>query len=526
LRQTPVRRRGCDDKRALRDCRDAIKERDMARIAVGGFQHETNTFAPLKATYRDFEMADGWPGLTEGSAILSAFEGINLPIAGFLGRAGTQHTIVPLLWCSASPSAQVEREAYEQITTRLLSLIKSAGSLDGIYLDLHGAMVTEHLEDGEGELLERVRALVGPALPVVVSLDLHANITERMLRHASALVVCRTYPHIDLADSGEWSAELLNRLLRHGPLKKAMRRAEFLVPLTWQCTLIDPAQAIYREVAEAERAGAASASFAFGFPPADIAECGPVALAYAEDQATADRIAERLIARVDAAEAAFAGKVWQPDEAVAYARTRALDLKRPVILADTQDNPGAGGNSDTVGLLEALVRGRAEQAIFANLYDPKTAEVAHRAGAGAEITLGIGAWSGFKGSTPFHGTFRVKRLGDGNFDATGLFYRGNRMQLGPMALLRIGDVGIVVASRKQQAADQAMLRHLGIEPSQQRILALKSSVHFRADFQPIAGEILIVAAPGANPVDHRALPYRRLRAGVRLMPMGEPFRLV
>lgn len=495
----------------------------MARIAVGGFQHETNTFAPLKATYRDFEMADGWPGLTEGAAILTAFDGINLPVAGFLGRAKLRHDIVPLLWCSASPSAHVERDVYERIAGRLLNLIKQAGSLDGIYLDLHGAMVAEHLEDGEGELLERIRALVGNAIPIVVSLDLHANVTERMLRHASALVVCRTYPHVDLAESGEWSADVMDRLLRHGPLKKAMRRAEFLVPLTWQCTLIDPARSLYRQVADAERAGAASASFAFGFPPADISECGPAALAYAEDQATADRIAERLIAAVNEAEADFAGKVWQPDEAVAYAKARAMELKRPIILADTQDNPGAGGNSDTVGLLEALVRGHAEQAVFANLYDPKTAEVAHRAGAGAEITLGIGAWSGFKGSAPFHATFKVERLGDGNFAATGPFYRGNRMQLGQMALLKIGGVSIVVASRKQQAADQAMLRHLGIEPAQQRILALKSSVHFRADFQPIAGEILIVAAPGANPVDHRALQYRHLRDGLRLMPMGEAF---
>ena len=494
----------------------------MARIAVGGFQHETNTFAPLKATYRDFEMADGWPGLTEGNAMLTAFDGINLPVAGFLGRAkAAKHDIVPLLWCSASPSAQVERDAYERIAARLLNLIKSAGSLDGIYLDLHGAMVTEHLQDGEGELLERIRALVGPAIPIVVSLDLHANITERMVRHASALVVCRTYPHVDLAESGEWSAALLDRLLQGGPLKKAMRRANFLVPLTWQCTLIEPAMSIYREVAKAD---VPRASFAFGFPPADIAECGPVALAYAESQGDADRAADRLIALVNEAEPDFAGKVWQPDEAVAYAKARFQELKRPIILADTQDNPGAGGNSDSVGLLEALVRGRAEDAVFANLYDPKTAEIAHRAGQGAEISLGIGAWSGMPGAVSFKATFQVERLGDGNFAATGPFYRGNKMQLGPMALLRIGGTRIVVASRKQQAADQAMLRHLGVEPAQQQILALKSSVHFRADFQPIAGEILIVAAPGANPVDHRALTYRQLRDGVRLMPMGEAYR--
>jgi microcystin degradation protein MlrC len=489
----------------------------VARIAIGGFQHETNTFAPLKATYRDFEQADGWPGLTEGAAIFDTFSGINLPIAGFLESARTKHDIVPLLWCSASPSAHVERDAYERISGRLLSLIKNAGPIDGIYLDLHGAMVAEHLEDGEGELLERIRALTGRDLPIVVSLDLHANVTKRMVSHASALVVCRTYPHVDLAEAGQWSAEVLERLIQHGPLKKAMRRAEFLVPLTWQCTLIEPAQGIYRAVAASNTA---SASFAFGFPPADIAECGPVALAYAESQDAADAAADRLIGMVKAAEHDFAGKVWDPDEAVLCAKQRALDLKRPIILADTQDNPGAGGNSDSVGLLEALVRNRAEDAVFANLYDPKTAEIAHRAGEGAEISLGIGAWSGMPGHVPFKATFTVERLGDGSFEATGPFYRGNKMQLGPMALLRIGGTRIVVASRKQQAADQAMLRHLGIEPSAQKILALKSSVHFRADFQPIAGEILIVAAPGANPVDHRELAYRSLRPGVRLMPQA------
>ncbi|HVI88644.1 MAG TPA: M81 family metallopeptidase [Dongiaceae bacterium] len=499
------------------------------RIVIGGFQHETNTFAPVKASFRDFEMADGWPGLTRGADIMTTFTGINLPIAGFIAAAkGQGFDLLPTLWCSASPSAHVERVTYETIVTELLQRIgdfaKAPGGIDGIYLDLHGAMVTEHLEDGEGELLERLRRLVGPDLPIVVSLDLHANVTQRMVEHASALISCRTYPHVDLAESGIACAETLARLLREGKLTKAMRRADFLVPLTWQCTLIDPAQSLYRELGEQERKHRlASASFTFGFPPADIAECGPVIVTYGSDQRAADAAADYLIDAVKAAEAGFAGRVWQPDEAVAYAKSQAPKINRPIILADTQDNPGAGGNSDTVGLLQALVAGRAESAVFANLFDPKTAEIAHRAGLGAEITLGIGAWSGMAGHKPFEATFRVSALGDGSFDATGPFYRGNRMQLGPMALLTIGGVEIVVISRKQQAADQAMLRHLGIEPASRKILALKSSVHFRADFQPIAEEILIVAAPGANPVDNTALDYKHLRKGLRIMPLGEAY---
>ncbi|MBI2253729.1 MAG: M81 family metallopeptidase [Proteobacteria bacterium] len=497
----------------------------MARIAIGGFQHETNTFAPVRASYQDFEQADGWPGLTRGDAIFETFQGINLPLPGFIDQAKAQgHDLVPLLWCSASPSAHVEKDAFERITADLIELIRQQPKLDGLYLDLHGAMVTEHHEDGEGELLERIRAVVGPQLPIVVSLDLHANLTQRMLRHASALVVCRTYPHVDLAETGGRAAEIMDRLLRHGPLAKAMRRADFLVPLPWQCTLINPAAALYRVVAEAEGQGrAASASFAFGFPPADIAECGPAVVVYAEDAALAEAEADRLISVVNAAEREFAGKIWQKDEAVRYAMAKSATASRPIILADTQDNPGAGGNSDSVDLLEALVSLKAEGAVFANLYDPETARIAHEVGLHGSFERGIGAWCGSPGLEKFRGRFQVLALGDGSFKATGPFYRGNHMQLGAMALLGIGGTRIVITSRKQQAADQAMLRHLGVEPAAAKILALKSSVHFRADFQPIAEEILIVAAAGDNPVDNRALPYRHLRKGLRLMPLGEAF---
>jgi microcystin degradation protein MlrC len=496
----------------------------MPRFAIGGFQHETNTFAPVKANLRDFEMADGWPGLTRGDAMLTAFDGINLPIAGFVAEARRRgHELLPTLWCSASPSAEVETGAFEAIVAELLERIGKLGKIDGIYLDLHGAMVTEDHQDGEGELLERVRRQVGDTLPIVVSLDLHANITERMATHASALVVCRTYPHVDLAESGEASAVVLDRLVRQGPLFKALRHTEFLVPLTSQCTLIEPASGIYRAVAGAEGGEVASASFAFGFPPADIAECGPAIVTYATTQRAADEAADRLLALVNSKEAAFAGRIWQPGEAVGYALAKGNSATRPMVLADTQDNPGAGGTSDTVGLLRALIDGRADGAVFANLCDPKSAEAAHRAGIGAQITLAIGGWAGGAGNTPYEGTFTVEALGDGNFLATGPFYRGNRMQLGPMAVLRKDGVRVVLSSRKQQCADQAMLRHVGIEPKDQKILALKSSVHFRADFQPIAEEILIVAAPGANPVDNRDLPYRRIRKGIRLMPLAEAF---
>src|SRR5690606_13474343 len=202
-----------------------------------------------------------------------------------------------------------------------------------------------------------------------------------------------------------------------------------------------------------------------------------------------------------AKEGDFAGRLWPPAEAVAHAIARAATARKPIVLADTQDNPGAGANSDTVGLLEELARQGARDAVFGLLYDPEAAAAAHAAGMGARIERGIGAVSGMAGHAPFHGAFTVEALSDGTFAATGPFYAGNTLQLGPMAVLRLDGVRIVVSSRKQQLADQAMLRHLGIEPARQKIIALKSSVHFRADFEPITEEVLVVEAPGPNTAD-------------------------
>lgn len=494
----------------------------MARIAVGGFQHETNTFAPSKARYEDFERAGGWPGLTAGPALFEAVAGINLPIAGFVEEArAAGHEPVPLLWCAATPCAHVEAAAFERISEGLLRRLAEALPVDAVYLDLHGAMVTEHLEDGEGELLRRIRTLVGPRIPIVASLDFHANITAEMVAQSSALVAYRTYPHVDMAETGARAARLLDRRLSRGRgFAKALRKLPFLIPLPWQCTLIEPAASIYRRLAALEGGEVTSLSFAPGFPPADILECGPAVIAYAESQTEADRAADALAEEVSAREAAFAGRIYAVEDGVRHALRLVCQGTRPVVLADTQDNPGAGGTSDTVGVLNALVRAGAERAVVANLYDPEAAAAAHAAGEGAVLTLGLGGKSGLPDQRPFQGAFRVERLGDGNFTATGPFYRGARMRLGPMALLSIGGVRIIVASAKQQAADRAMFHHLGLDPADENILALKSTVHFRADFEPIAGAVLVVAAPGPNPADHRMLPYRRLRDGVRRMPMA------
>src|SRR5439155_9265060 len=242
----------------------------------------------------------------------------------------------------------------------ILDDLAAQAPIDGVYLDLHGAMVAEHHEDGEGELLRRIRGLLGDGVPIVTSLDYHTNMTPEMVRHASAMVGYRTYPHIDMAATGGRAARLLDRLLtERRPLYKAYRQLDFLIPLVWQCTGAEPARGIFALINDIEggpashNQGIVAVTHTPGFPPADIANCGPALVVYGHDREAAEAAADRLAAAIGEREAAFAGKLYTPKEAVAEALSLACGATRPIVLADIQDNPGAGGTSDSVGLLRA-----------------------------------------------------------------------------------------------------------------------------------------------------------------------------
>ena len=341
-----------------------------ARIAIGGFQHETNTFAPYTAPFEEFVKTDSWPGLAQGDAIFSVMSGMNIPVAGFIEAAKRdQHQLIPMLWCSAEPSSYVTTDAFEKVAGMLCDGLREIRDLDAVYLDLHGAMVVENFED---------------------------------------------------------------------------------------------------------------------------------------------------------AESLFVDALLLPDEAVMQAQRNTSS--QPVVLADVQDNSGAGGTSDTTGLLAALVRNRAQGAVLGVMHDPEVAALAHNLGKGAEFDASLGGKNGPAGVSPFKGRFVVEALADGNFRFTGDMYKGSPAELGPMALLRIvdqdSDVGVIVGSERVQCLDLAIFRHLGVEPEAQRILAVKSSVHFRADFDPIAAETLVVAAAGVSSCQLAKLTYKNLRSGVRLEPSG------
>jgi microcystin degradation protein MlrC len=497
----------------------------MTRIAVGGFLHETNTFAPTRATYDNFVHGGGWPAMAQGHDVLKTMRNINVGLAGFVEAAEARGwEMVPTISCGASPSAHVTKHAYERIVAVMLERIAAAGPLDAVYLDLHGAMVTEHLDDGEGEILARIRQLIGKELPLVVSLDLHANVTPEMVEHADALIAYRTYPHVDMADTGRAAAKHLALLLKtRQKFAKAFRQLPFLIPISWQCTTDQPTKAIYQRLAALESDAVPTLSFAPGFPAADFCHCGPSVFAYGETQNDADAAADAMAALIESHEDDFDGRVYSPDEGVRHAMDLATHARKPIVIADTQDNPGAGGDSDTTGMLRALVRNNASKAAIGVIYDPASAKAAHAAGVGATVTLALGGKSGIPGDAPYQETFVVEKLSDGKFVAPGPYFGGRDMDMGPSAALRIGDVRVVVSSHKAQLADQSMYRFVGIEPTEQSILVNKSSVHFRADFEPIAETLLICAAPGAMPADTAALPWTRLRPGIRTRPNGKPF---
>ena len=496
------------------------------RVAMAGFLHETNTFAPSKARMADFVQGGGYMPLVRGAQMIPQSKGINLGIGGaieFAESAGWD--MVPVLWAGAIPSAHVTRDAYESITDDIISGIAAAGDLDGVFLDLHGAMVAEHQDDGEGAFLARVRALVGPDVRIAAALDLHGNITQQMVEAADVLVGFRTYPHVDMSDTGTRAARQLDRLMhKGGPDAKAFRRLPFLVPIAWQSTSAEPGRAIYDLVAATEGGPVPSTSFFFGFPAADFPGCGPTMICYGDTQEDADNAAHTIEQAILAAEPALAGTTYDPDAGVIEAMRLAQTATKPVILADTQDNPGAGGDSNTTGMLRALVRNKAQRAALGNMVDPAAAAAAHSGGEGARIKIALGGFSNIPGDAPYEETFTVEKLSDGKFIASGPFYGGAPLDMGPSACLAIDDVRIVVTTNKAQMADQEMYRSVGIEPTEQAILVNKSSVHFRADFDPIAETILTCVAPGPMPVSPASLPFTNLAPGIRLEPLGEPFQ--
>jgi len=498
----------------------------MARIALAGIMHETNTFAPMVTTYDDYAgTKTGMSGIREKDEIL-ALKGTraNNASAGFMNiMEELGHEVVPLLLASAQPASTVTDDAFDRLTGMVLELLKENGPFDAVYLDLHGAMLTESYEDAETEIQRRVRSVVGD-IPVVASLDLHGNIPLEAVMEFDALVGYRTYPHVDAYETGERAAGLMAHLLSGKALHKAYIQLPYLISPSTASSFTEPCVSIYEKLEEIEQGeGVVSITFMHGFLLSDIYHAGPSLFAFGETQEAAENALDLMYDVLMDFEGGFAKPMYSPDEGVQRAMAIAEMSRKPVVLADVQDNAGGGGTSDTVWILDALVRHQAEDAALGLMYDPQAAERIHAAGEGSQIELDLGGKL-MPGHTPYHGIFTVEKLFEGNFDRTGPVGRGMKANLGKMAHIRIDGVHIVVSSIRTQMNDRSYFKIVGIEPEEMKIVVVKSTNHYRADFQPIAQEILLIEAPGAHMENPRILPYKRLRDGVRLGPNGPELR--
>lgn len=492
-------------------------------ILIAGFQHETNTFAPTKADYEKFVHGGGYPPLSRGIE-LDAIKDMNIPLGGFMNTiAEYGYQTIPILWAGAAPSAHVTEDAYERIAGEILDAVRhNLANITGVYLDLHGAMVCEHVDDGEGELLSRIRTLIGKNIPLVASLDLHANVTDLMLKSADVLVTYRTYPHVDMADSGHRSAIEMDALLRGEKRHLAYQHWPFLTSINAQCTFIEPAKSTIKYMESLEKS-VSSLSLTTGFPASDFEGCGGTVWGYGEDKILVETAVNALYQRIIDDEALWNVAFLTPEDAVEKAINLAKTSTKPIIIADTQDNPGGGGDSNTMGIIKALLSAKATNAAIGLITDPESVAQAIKAGLHQEVELSLGGCDSIKEDSPLVAKFKVESISEGNCRYDGPMMNGVKVSVGPTVCLSIDGLRIVACSEKAQMLDRNLFKLANVVPEEMDIVVVKSSVHFRADFQPIAEEILIAKSPGPVTADPADVPWKNLKKGMRLKPLGPEF---
>ncbi|WP_395347009.1 M81 family metallopeptidase [Variovorax sp. UC122_21] len=497
------------------------------RVLVAGFKHETNTFASNRADWAAFERGESFPKPTHGDAMLEMISKVDVSASGFASVAKRHGwTLVPSLWAGAVPSSYITDDAFERICDTILRDVKTL-AYDAIYLELHGAAMSESFDDAEGELLARIRKAVGTNVPLVASLDLHANVTRAMLAHADALVAFRTYPHIDYVKTGERAADLLDRLTRHGGREPwHCERLPFLISVSMQSTSAEPARGCYELLEDIDRRLGTVSSFCMAFPASDFDECGPTVWSHGERA----REAVALLHAHVGEPGQWRLKALDANEAVNAALQRADQSPRTVVVADLQDNPGVGGTASTTGMLHALLDAGAGRRFpgrvaLGVLYDPAAAALAHRAGIGQTIDCAVGeslATPIGQSEPPLQGRFRVRSLSDGMVTFKGPKMTGFQAVLGPTACLEIEGVLIVVSSGRIGTQDRELFRMVDIAPEAMKIVVVKSSHHFRADFEPLTEhpetDVVIAHAKGMFPSDPGALTWKKLSPATRTRP--------
>ena len=483
------------------------------RVLIGQFMHETNTFSKLRTTLDDYRRR--W--LIEGEAMVGRFKGTRNEVGGYIDAAATYGwQPVYAVAANATPSGTLTRETWETIRDKVVGAAKQAGKLDAVCLSLHGAMVTETEDDAEGALLEALRGVIGPEVPMVTTLDLHANATVRMANNANALVSYRTYPHIDGYERAVQAAALVQDVLTG---KKKPR-----------CLLVQPAMLegaehgrttqpglmrdlLARADGYEKEPGINVVSIQAGFTWADIPYTGPsIAVSHeagaeARAQAIARELIEEIWRRRDEGAAKFYHSIA---DGVAAARAGA-GKKGPLVIADGTDNPGGGGYNDTTPVLRALLDARIENVAFGTIYDPGAVQQAMKAGVGAEIEVALGGHTDVSMGAPVKARAVVKMLSDGIFKNDGPMNAGVETSMGPTAVLRIAGIDVVTISNRIQTIDLQVFLSQGIDPTAKSVLVVKSVQHFRAAYGPIAREVVLVDSGGICSPDISRLKFSKLR---------------
>jgi microcystin degradation protein MlrC len=489
------------------------------RLLIAMMKHETNTFSPVPTPLARFSPL-------YGEDAIRAYRGTGTGLGAYLDLAERERAEVVLpIAAGASPSGPVEDAAYALITDAICDFA-GRGGFDGIMLDLHGAMVTQSLEDGEGEFLKRLRA-IDPRTPIAVSLDMHANLYDAMIANATVVTGYRTYPHIDTYETAKLAGEILLRAMRGGVKPVMAWRNEPMLPhVMRQGTDDHPNKELQHRCAAMSAEGALAASLFTGFPHADITNAGLSAVVVTDgDRRLAEELRDELLGRAWVEREAFVYKIEPLAQSVARAKAMAPS-DGPVVLLDHYDNCASGGTMDTtVVLAEILKQGLEDVAAFA-IYDPAAVQQAIAAGIGARVTLSIGGKIAMPAipaeSPPLTVTGTVKTISHGRYRNRGPMARGVMMDMGAAVVLDTGTVEIVLISRHVEPSDLNCLSSLGIDPMQKRYVMLKSRIHWRAGLGNMARAVVDCAGVGVCTSDYGQLKFEKVRRPI--YPLDLPNR--
>ena len=469
------------------------------RVGIAGLLHESNTFLPKPTVYEDFASTS----LTRGAALIERWQGAWHELGGFVdGARELGFTLAPAMAAFAVPSGAITPEAFERLAAEMLDAIAAAGPLDGLLLALHGATVAANFPDADGEILRRVRAQLGPDIPIVTTLDLHANISQAMAAHSTALIAYRSNPHLDQRERGLEAAGLMDRILR-GEARpvQALETPPLLIRISTQYTAQQPAQGLYDDVREVLRwPGILSASIAMGFYYADVEENGASFLAVSDgDPPLARRAAQWMAARAWSRRHEFAAQLPGPAEAV---RMAAQSNRVPVVLMDVGDNVGGGSPGDSTVLFDEVLRQGARDALVI-LHAPEAVRACVEAGVRAPVRI----------ASPIELTGEVRTLSDGRYTETQVRHGGwTHNDQGVTAVVETPERHtVVLTSRRMPPMSLEQLLSLGIHPERKRILIVKGVVAPRAAYEPVAGEIVLVDTPGVTADDPAAFTYHHRR---------------